>query len=350
MSIASPVCSSRSARPIAISATTPAPRYAAQSARLRRVSAIYRTYVVPAREEITEEDMDYISHATEYAKQERQDIGGGLFDFLRDVLTMKVTGKQESEFLLRFQQFTGPVMAKGVEDTALYCYNRLSSMNEVGGDPGRDGISTAEFHAYCQKMQATHPLTMTTLSTHDTKRSEDVSARIAVLSEMPARFSAAIHRWSRMNSAFRTGRSGSAIMPDRNTEYLYYQTLIGAWPLTVERAQQYMLKAAREAKQQTAWTANNKPFEDALDQVHRGHACASALPARPGTVRRQGKRCGPREFSGADAAEIHGAGRAGHLSGNGAMGPEPGRSRQPQAGGLRVTPPLARRTEEDAWP
>jgi (1->4)-alpha-D-glucan 1-alpha-D-glucosylmutase len=105
---------------------------------------------------------------------------------------------------------------------------------------------------------------MTTLSTHDTKRSEDVRARIAVLSEIPGRFSAAIHRWSRMNNAFRSGRSGSFVMPDRNTEYLYYQTLIGAWPLSVERAQQYMLKAAREAKLQTSWTANNKPFEDAL--------------------------------------------------------------------------------------
>jgi (1->4)-alpha-D-glucan 1-alpha-D-glucosylmutase len=232
--------------------------------------AIYRTYVVPVRDEITDEDRAYIAHATEYAKQERQDIDGGLFDFLRDVLTMRVTGKQESEFLLRFQQFTGPVMAKGVEDTALYCYNRLSCMNEVGGDPGRDGVSVAEFHAYCEKMQATHPLTMTTLSTHDTKRSEDVRARMEVLSEMPARFSAAIHRWSRMNNGFRTTRTGSHAMPDRNTEYLYYQTLIGAWPLSVERAQAYMLKAAREAKQQTAWTANNKEFEDALGKFIAG--------------------------------------------------------------------------------
>lgn len=228
--------------------------------------AIYRTYVVPAREEITAEDKAYISQATECAKQARQDIGAGLFDFLRDVLTMNVKGKQESEFLLRFQQFTGPVMAKGVEDTALYCYNRLSGMNEVGGDPGRDGLSISEFHSYCEKMQATHPLTMTTLSTHDTKRSEDVRARLAVLSEIPVRFSSAIHRWFRMNGAFRTGRSSFGAMPDRNTEYLYYQTLIGAWPLTIERAQAYMLKAAREAKQQTTWTANNKEFEDALNQ------------------------------------------------------------------------------------
>ena len=227
--------------------------------------AIYRTYVVPERDEITDEDKEYIAQATECAKQKRQDIDGDLFDFLRDVLTMVVKGKQESEFLLRFQQFTGPVMAKGVEDTAFYCYNRLSGMNEVGGDPGRDGLSVAEFHAYCEKMQATHPLTMTTLSTHDTKRSDDVRARLAVLSEMPARFSAAIHRWSRMNSAIPDDRSvGASAMPDRNTEYLYYQTLIGAWPLPMERAQAYMLKAVREAKQQTSWVANNKEFEDAL--------------------------------------------------------------------------------------
>jgi (1->4)-alpha-D-glucan 1-alpha-D-glucosylmutase len=226
--------------------------------------AIYRTYVVPEREEITDEDREHIAQAAECAKQHRQDIDGGLFDFLRDVLTMEVKGKQESEFVLRFQQFTGPVMAKGVEDTAFYCYDRLTGMNEVGSDPGRNGLSVAEFHAYCQKMQATHPSTMTTLSTHDTKRSDDVRARLAVLSEIPGKFNAAVQRWSRMNSAFRTGRRGTPAMPDRNTEYLYYQTLIGAWPLPIDRAQAYMLKAVREAKQQTTWVANNKEFEDAL--------------------------------------------------------------------------------------
>jgi (1->4)-alpha-D-glucan 1-alpha-D-glucosylmutase len=226
--------------------------------------AIYRTYVVPERNEITDEDREQITQATECAKQQRQDIDAGLFDFLRDVLTMEVKGKLESEFLLRFQQFTGPVMAKGVEDTAFYCYNRLTGMNEVGSDPGRNGLSVAEFHAYCEKMQATHPSTMTTLSTHDTKRSDDVRARIAVLSEIPGRFNTAIQRWARMNSAFRTKRAGTEPMPDRNTEYLYYQTLIGAWPLPMERAQAYMLKAVREAKQQTTWVANNKEFEEAL--------------------------------------------------------------------------------------
>jgi (1->4)-alpha-D-glucan 1-alpha-D-glucosylmutase len=226
--------------------------------------AIYRTYVVPDRDEITEEDVEQITQATECAKQQRLDIDADLFDFLRDVLTMVARGKQETEFVLRFQQFTGPVMAKGVEDTAFYCYNRLTGMNEVGSDPGRNGLSVAEFHAYCTKMQETHPLTMTTLSTHDTKRGDDVRARLAVLSEIPGRFNSAIQRWARMNSAFRTKKAGSTPMPDRNTEYLYYQTLIGAWPLPIDRAQAYMLKAVREAKQQTSWVANNKDFEDAL--------------------------------------------------------------------------------------
>jgi (1->4)-alpha-D-glucan 1-alpha-D-glucosylmutase len=227
--------------------------------------SIYRTYVVPAREEITDEDRRYIALATECAKQKRQDIDAGLFDFLRDVLTMVVTGKQETEFLLRFQQFTGPVMAKGVEDTAFYVYNRLTGMNEVGSDPGRNGISVADFHAYCQKMQATHPHTMTALATHDTKRADDVRARLFVLSEMPGRFSGVVQRWSRMNREFRTPRRGGGDMPDPNTEYFYYQTLIGAWPLPVDRAQAYMVKAMREAKQQTTWVANNKEFESALN-------------------------------------------------------------------------------------
>jgi (1->4)-alpha-D-glucan 1-alpha-D-glucosylmutase len=226
--------------------------------------AIYRTYVVPERKEILEEDRRHIMQAVECAKEHRQDIDGGLFDFMGDVLTMAAKGRKESEFVFRFQQFTGPVMAKGVEDTAFYCYDRLTGMNEVGSDPGRNGLSVAEFHTYCEKMQATHPSTMTTLSTHDTKRSDDVRARLAVLSELPGRFGSVVQRWSRMNNAFRARRPGAEAMPDRNTEYLYYQTLIGAWPLPIDRAQAYMLKAVREAKQQTTWVANNKEFEDAL--------------------------------------------------------------------------------------
>jgi (1->4)-alpha-D-glucan 1-alpha-D-glucosylmutase len=239
--------------------------------------AVYRSYVEPARQEITDEDRAAIGSAIECAKRNRQDIGAGLFDFLYSVLTLEVKGKQEAEFVRRFQQFTPPVMAKGVEDTAFYCYNRLVAMCEVGGDPGRNGMSVAEFHAYNAAMQATHPQTMTTLGTHDTKRSDDVRARLAVLSEMPNEFGGALNRWSRMNNELRAelfgGRYGD--MPDRNTEYLLYQTLIGAWPIPVERVQEYMLKAVREAKQRTSWTANNAEFEDALHkfiEAVMGHA------------------------------------------------------------------------------
>ena len=150
-------------------------------------------------------------------------------------------------------------MAKGVEDTAFYCFNRMIGLNEVGGAPGGNGLTVAEFHGYCAKMQATHPLTMTTLSTHDTKRSEDVRARLAAITEVSGRWRAAVHRWSRANAPFRSGK-----FPDRNTEYYLYQTLVGAWPITGERLIPHMEKAAREAKQQTSWTQQNKEFEEAL--------------------------------------------------------------------------------------
>ena len=117
----------------------------------------------------------------------------------------------------------------------------------------------AEFHDYCAKMQTTHPLTMTTLSTHDTKRSEDVRARLAAITELTGRWRAAVNRWSRANASFRSGK-----YPDRNTEYYLYQTLVGAWPITKERLVAHMEKAAREAKQQTSWTQQNKEFEEAL--------------------------------------------------------------------------------------
>jgi len=225
--------------------------------------AIYRTYVVPQEgqrpNEITEEDRRFIAKAVRCAKDKRTDIDPGLFDFFEQVLTLEINGRLESEFVLRFQQFTSPVMAKGVEDTAFYCFNRLTAMCEVGGDPGRDGLSLDEFHAYQAKMQATHPLTMTTLSTHDTKRADDVRARLAVLSEIPHEFADAIALWARMNEPRKTNA-----LPDRNTEYFLYQTLIGAWPIDGERTKAYMLKAMREAKQQTSWVANNKAFEDAL--------------------------------------------------------------------------------------
>jgi (1->4)-alpha-D-glucan 1-alpha-D-glucosylmutase len=230
---------------------------------IREIAAcfsVYRTYVIPDRDEITPEDRAIIARAIRQARENKPEIGADLFDFMGDVLTLRVTGRLESEFVLRFQQFTSPVMAKGVEDTAFYCYNRLTALNEVGADPARDGYTPEEFHAYCQRMQATHPYTMITLSTHDTKRSDDVRARMAVLTEVPDQFAEAIERWSAANDRFKT-----TSLPDRNSEYFYYQTLIGAWPLSPDRARQYMQKAMREAKQKTSWVANNQEFEDALN-------------------------------------------------------------------------------------
>jgi (1->4)-alpha-D-glucan 1-alpha-D-glucosylmutase len=229
---------------------------------IREVAAcfrVYRTYVVAERNEITDEDRAEIEHALACAKERRQDIDAGLFDFIGDILMLRVRGARESEFLLRFQQFTSPVMAKGVEDTAFYCFNRMIGLNEVGGSPQRDGISIEEFHEYMRRMQDTFPRTMNALSTHDTKRGEDIRARLAALTEVPGRWRTVLSRWSRMNAGFKTGN-----FPDRNSEYFLYETLIGAWPISRDRIVAYMEKATREAKQQTSWTQQNKEFEDAL--------------------------------------------------------------------------------------
>ncbi len=221
--------------------------------------AIYRTYVIPGRDEIKEQDRERIASATECGKNNRGDIDGALFDFMRDILQWRFIGKNESEFVYRFQQFTSPVMAKGVEDTAFYCYNRLTALNEVGGNPDCDGLTVEEFHTYNGTMQQTHPLTMTTLSTHDTKRSDDIRARLLVLSEMPERFKEIVEQWSERNARYRTGA-----FPDRGTEWFLYQTLVGAWPISPERLIAYMQKAMREAKVRTSWVANNAEYEDAF--------------------------------------------------------------------------------------
>jgi len=229
---------------------------------IREVAAcfsIYRTYVVPERNEIAAEDTKRIERAIESAKRSRSDIDSSLFDFMRDVLTLKVMGKTETEFVNRFEQFTSPVMAKGVEDTAYYCWNRLTAMNEVGGDPDCDGFSLEHFHEYQERMQKTFPLTMTTLSTHDTKRSDDVRARMLVLSEIPENFADTVRRWSTHNAKFRTDQV------DTGTEWFLYQTLVGAWPISAERLREYMQKAMREAKVRTSWVANNAEYEGALN-------------------------------------------------------------------------------------
>ncbi len=229
---------------------------------IREVAAsfsVYRTYVAPVRDEVTEEDIKQIANAVTIAKTQRSDLSPDLFDFIGDVLTLRARGTVETEFLLRFQQFTSAVMAKGLEDTAFYCYNRMIGLNEVGGAPERNGTTLDEFHSHCARMQAEHPQTMNTLSTHDSKRSEDVRARLAALTEIPGNWRTTLHRWSRKNQQFKSGK-----FPDRNTEYFLYQTLIGAWPISLDRITAYMEKATREAKEQTSWTQPNPEFENAL--------------------------------------------------------------------------------------
>lgn len=219
---------------------------------------VYRTYVVPERKELAADDTKYVEEAVEWAIENRAEMDPDLFHFMRDVLLMKVRGSLESEFVMAFQQFTGPAMAKGVEDTVFYNFNRLVSLNEVGGDPGRFGVTPAEYHEFCQEIQQAHPKSMLGLSTHDTKRSEDLRARINLLSEMPREWESTLKRWGTANARHKTGGA-----PDGNTEYFLYQTWIGAWPIAPDRLKAYMEKASREAKAQTSWLNPDEEFEKA---------------------------------------------------------------------------------------
>ncbi|HEV7515217.1 MAG TPA: hypothetical protein VGR07_02850, partial [Thermoanaerobaculia bacterium] len=193
------------------------------------------------------------------ARERRPDLSGDLFDFLRDLLNLTVSGEVEGELAMRFQQLTGPVMAKGVEDTAFYTFLRLTSLNEVGGDPGRFGVSPAEFHRACQAAQERWPESMLATSTHDTKRSEDVRARLDLLSEIPEEWAAAVRRWISGNE-----RHWQGVSPDRSAEYLLYQTLVGAWPIDPERLWTYLEKALREAKRKTSWTRPDPAYEESV--------------------------------------------------------------------------------------
>ncbi len=220
---------------------------------------VYRTYVRPEPAAVHEDDARRIVEATETARAHRPDLDGELFEFLRDLLRRRLVGELETELTMRFQQLSGPVMAKGVEDTAFYAFNRLASLNEVGGDPSRFGVGVEEFHQACDEAQELWPRTMLATSTHDTKRSEDVRARIGLLSETPERWGEAVRRWAALNARHHRGE-----WPDRNAEYLFYQTLVGAWPIEANRLLAYVQKAAREARAHTSWTSPNETYEAAL--------------------------------------------------------------------------------------
>ncbi len=219
---------------------------------------VYRTYVrIDGR--LRDADQQIIETAVGSAGKRHPEIDPALFTFIQDLLCRRYQGNLEHEFILRFQQLSGPVTAKGIEDTAFYRYHRLSCLNEVGGDPGTMGISTARFHNSMLERSTRYPRTMLATGTHDTKRSEDVRARMALLSEIPLQWTEAVRTWSKRNSVYR--RNG---LPDKNMEYLLYQTLVGAWPIDASRTWAFMEKAAREARVHTNWEQPDPHYEKAL--------------------------------------------------------------------------------------
>ncbi|AHE98727.1 malto-oligosyltrehalose synthase [Thioalkalivibrio paradoxus] len=219
---------------------------------------VYRSYVT-ADGGASSEDAAQVDRALEQAAERAPELDPELLRFLRRLLLVQIEGELETELALRFQQLTGPAMAKGVEDTAFYRFPRLLALNEVGGDPDRFGIAPAEFHQACREALQRHPQAMLTTSTHDTKRSEDVRARLLLLSEIPGRWASQVNDWFRRNARYRRDDG-----PDPATEYLLYQTLVGAWPIDSERIEAYLEKAVREAKRHTNWTRPNVGFEEAL--------------------------------------------------------------------------------------
>ena len=239
---------------------------------------VYRGYI--SAREVVPEDCRNVEHAAAAAKRRSTTADTRIFDFLRDVLTLAAAdGKspayyeQVLTFAMKFQQFTSPVMAKGLEDTSAYIYNRLLSLNEVGGDPRQFGVTLTAFHRANQARAEDWPHSMLTTSTHDTKRSEDVRARLNVLSELPSEWRLALRHWNRANRSLKHSVDGM-LAPTPNDEYFIYQTLLGIWPPGEPdvnemarfgvRLAEYLVKAVREAKVHTSWINPNTAYEDAV--------------------------------------------------------------------------------------
>jgi (1->4)-alpha-D-glucan 1-alpha-D-glucosylmutase len=230
---------------------------------LREVAAhmaVYRTYVDDDAG-AHPRDAEHVATALAGAARDRPDLDPELLDLLQRILLARREGRgaRERELRLRFQQLTVAVTAKAVEDTAFYAWPRMIALNEVGGDPERFGVSVAQFHARVLERQARWPHGLLALSTHDTKRSEDVRARLAVLTEVPEQWDRAVRGWTLRNERLR-----SSTELDRSIEYLIYQTLVGAHPISLERALAYAEKTAREAKSRTSWINPNADYERAL--------------------------------------------------------------------------------------
>jgi len=254
---------------------------------LREVVAcfpVYRTYV--DRRGAETDDRRDIDWAINHARKRSKRVDKTVFDFLHAVLTTDIAAGRDSPYkrsevqrlAMKFQQYSGPVMAKGVEDTTFYRYNRLVSLNEVGGEPNRFGVSVTAFHYQNQDQARRWPTGMLSSATHDTKRGEDVRARINVISEVPQAWGQRVRRWSMLNRRRKTAIDGG-MAPDLNDEYLFYQTLVGAWPLEFHGAAEpdpesmetfrarmvtYMEKAVREAKVHSSWIDPDPEYEGGM--------------------------------------------------------------------------------------
>jgi (1->4)-alpha-D-glucan 1-alpha-D-glucosylmutase len=242
---------------------------------------VYRTYVNGREPDVRGQDRQAIERAVHEAKRRNPNRPAAVYDFVRDLLLKETDYIPDSEreehmrFLGKFQQVTSPVTAKGIEDTALYIYNRLVSLNEVGGEPDHFGTIPQQFHAWLARRAERWPHGLSATSTHDTKRSEDVRARLDVLSELTGAWKQAASRWARLN---RRGRSviDEQSYPSRNEEYLLYQTLLGTWPMEATtpdwdveycgRITGYMHKAMREAKVYTSWINPSERHEQAMSR------------------------------------------------------------------------------------
>ena len=240
---------------------------------------VYRTYITEQTDTPSAEERKFIQQAIAAAAKANPRLSLAVFEFIQSLLLLSLPRDLNEagqhlcrEFVLRFQQLAGPVMAKGLEDTAFYNFNRLISLNEVGGAPGAPEGGLEAFHAHNATLVARQPHSLLATTTHDTKRGEDARARICVLSELPLEWRQAVLRWSSLNAGKKTV-VGSSPAPDANDEYLLYQTLIGAWVPEAEtpgglqqfreRIAAYMLKATREAKAHTSWSDPESGYEEA---------------------------------------------------------------------------------------
>jgi len=256
---------------------------------------VYRTYI-DDRGQYTERDRGFIQQAIARAQQRNREADGSVFDFLENTLLLhEKTGdeidQRELYFALKFQQLTGPVMAKGVEDTTFYVYNRFLSSNDVGSTVEAFGIAPEVFHESNRRRLQESPDAMLATSTHDTKRSEDVRSRLNVLSEMTYLWPSYVRRWTKLNARHKRTLEDGRTAPDPNEEYFLYQTLAGAWPWKMsgpedrqeflERIQQYMTKALSEAKVNLSWTNPNPAYVDAVHSFVRAILMPDARGRQP---------------------------------------------------------------------